>query len=344
MMIRLPFTPIKPFARTRRLALLFALAIALTIFMNGCSLNQTPALTPLRIGITTWPGFDIILYAKAEGLFEQRGLDVELVRFDNQQDSSRAVMRGRLDGAFVALWDIMQVDPGQDKPVFVMATNISHGSDGILAQPGIQSIAELQGKQIAAKLGTVNHLILLEALKFHGIDPKNINIEDISNDLAAQMMRNGEVDAAVLWQPLLGNVANDIDGVIVHTTAELDSLVIDGLIARGELVQTETTKFKQFILAWFDLMHAVETEPDRVFEIVAQQLNQSTESFAKDYAGLLKGDIAMQKQFFEDGKLTEIAQDIAQLLRDDPRHGRIIRNDVEFNPTPVMSAIEEWMS
>ncbi len=64
---------------------------------------------------------------------------------------------------FASLWELMQADPGNDSPAYVMVTNISAGSDGIVAQPGIQSISDLQGKKIGAKLGTVSHLILLEA-------------------------------------------------------------------------------------------------------------------------------------------------------------------------------------
>jgi NitT/TauT family transport system substrate-binding protein len=58
-----------------------------------------------------------------------------------------------------------------------MVTNISHGADGIVAQPAIKSVANLRGKRVGAKLGTVNHLILLEALKLHQIKPEEVKIE-----------------------------------------------------------------------------------------------------------------------------------------------------------------------
>jgi CheY-like chemotaxis protein len=72
---------------------LFAIALSLTFVINACSLGQNQSLKPLRVGITSWVGFDIARYAEPSGIFKQRGLKVELVRFENQQDSSRAVMR-----------------------------------------------------------------------------------------------------------------------------------------------------------------------------------------------------------------------------------------------------------
>ncbi|MEH1806442.1 hypothetical protein [Nostoc sp.] len=81
---------------------LFVISLSLTFVTSACSLGQNQSLKPLRVGITSWAGFDIARYAQPSGIFKQRGLEVELVQFDNQQDSRRAVIRGGLDAAFVS--------------------------------------------------------------------------------------------------------------------------------------------------------------------------------------------------------------------------------------------------
>ncbi|WP_416671012.1 ABC transporter substrate-binding protein [Egbenema bharatensis] len=320
------------------LALTFTLTIGL---LPGCSPGQTANLKPLKVGVTTWPGFDIILYAQSANLFQKHGLDVELIRFENQQDSARAVLRGSLDLAFASLWDTMQVDPGNDKPVFMLVSNISHGADGIVAQPGVASIADLRGKQVGAKLSTVNHLILLEALKLHQVPPSEVNIVDVSNETAAQMMRTGRLDAAVLWEPMLGETADAIDGSIPHTTADLDSLVIDGVMTRSEVLQTKKPELAAFVATWLDVMQAIDTTPDTVFAAVGEALGQSGESFGSDYAGLKKGDVVMQQQMFQQDGLKTASTSLIQLLEADPRHGRIPRNDIEFSAEPLSLALEE---
>lgn len=323
---------------------LFLIALITSLILNACSPGQA-RLQPLKVGITPWPGFDIALYAREAGLFQKNGLDVELVRFENQQDSARAVLRGSLDAAFASLWDVMQVDPGNDKPVVIMVSNISHGADGMIAQPGIQSVKDLRGKRVGAKLGTVNHLILLEALKLHQVNPREITIEDVSNETAAQMMEQGKLDGAVLWEPMLGETAKKIKGNIVFTTKDLDSLVIDTLMSRSQVVNSKQAELTRFISTWFEVMAAVDTKPDEVFEQVGKVLGQSGESFASDYSGLKKGDIEMQKRMFQsEGRLRGATQQLAQLLREDPRHGRMAREDVEISAEPVMAAIEGWKS
>jgi NitT/TauT family transport system substrate-binding protein len=325
----------------RSLSILCILTLGVSLIVNAC--NQAPQqLAPLRVGITTWAGFDIVLYAQEAGLFKQRGLDVQLIRFENQQDSTSAVLRGTLDANFTSLWDVMQSDSESDKPAVVMVTNISRGADGIVAQPAIKSVEELRGKRVGAKLGTVNHLILLEALKLHQIKPAEVKVEDISNEMAVDLMQKKRLDAAVIWQPILGETAQSIKGNIIYTTQELDSLVIDTLASRTTIIRTKKAELKQFIMAWFDLMSAVETKPNVVFQKVAQKLGQKGEAFAKDYAGLKKGDIAMQQQMFKSGRLPEAIAQMAELLKSDPRAGRMPRQDVEINTEIVTTAIEEW--
>ncbi|MEH1866258.1 MAG: ABC transporter substrate-binding protein [Nostoc sp.] len=323
----------------------FAIALSLTFMTNACSLGQNQALKPLRVGITNWVGFDIALYAQPSGILKHRGLEVEFVRFDNQQDSSRAVMRGGLDAAFVSFWDVMQVDPGNGKPVVLMTTNISAGADGIVAKPEIKSVEDLRGKQVGAKLGTVNHLILLEALKAHQIKPSEVQIRDYSNDVAAQKISTGAIDATVLWEPMLGETAKNIKGNVIYTTKQVDSLVIDILMSSDRIVKTKKAELEQFMLAWFDVMHAVETQPTKVFNTVGKKLGQSGKSFASDYAGLKKGDIILnQRMFAVDGRLNSAKAEIVQLLQADPRHGRVIRQDVEINAALVNEALTKLKS
>ena len=329
--------------RWRSLSGFFFLALFMILTVNACSLGHTPELQPLKIGITTWPGFDVVRYAKTADLFKKHGLEVELLQFENQQDSARAVIRGSLDAAFVSLWDVVQVDPGNDKPAVIMVTNISHGADGIVTQPSIKSVEALRGKRVGAKLGTVNHLILLEALKLHRIKPAEVTIEDVSNESAVELMAKGELDGAVIWEPLLSDTAKKTKGNIVYTTKEIDSLVIDTLVSRSTTVTAKKAEFTRFVSTWLDVMRAVDLQPKAVYEQVAQQMGQNGASFGKDYAGLKKGDISLQQRMFQSqGGLKQAIVLMAQLLKEDPRAGRAPREDIEINAEPVTTAIGEW--
>ena len=319
-------------------SILFVLVLSLTILLKGCGSTQ---LATLKVGMNNWPGYAIALYAQQQGMFEQRGLQVKLVNFTNQQDNIRATLRGALDASFVPLWEVMQVDPGNDKPAFILVADVSAGSDGIVAQPEIKSIDKLKGKKVGTKLGTVSHLILLEALGSRDIKPDEIEIEDVINATSMHKMKSKELDAAVLWEPNLSETAQEMKGNIIFTTKDVESLVIDGLATRSSFVDAHQAELSQFILAWFDALEALERDPEEVFSVIAQELEQSKESFAEDYSGLKPGDRAMNQQMFA-GQLEKSKQKIIQLLKEDSRHSRIIRKDVVFDARPLNNALKNW--
>jgi NitT/TauT family transport system substrate-binding protein len=325
-----------------RIISLFLVACFMVMFVHACSPFETKSL-PLRVGITNWAGFDVAMYAQQVGLFKKRGLDVQFTRFQNSQDGARAVMKGSLDAAFTSLWSTMQVPPGQENPSILLVADISYGGDGIVAKSGIKSVAELKDKRIGAKLGVVNHLTLLEALKKYQMSPVGLDIKDLTNDVGIQWLKQGKLDAVVLWEPLLTKTAKDIGGKVIYTTKEVDSLVIDVLMSRSGLVEEKQEEFKRFILAWFDLMQAVETQPQIVFDIAATQLKQDSKSFASDYNGVKKGDRTLNQQMFQpNGRLQQAIPKTIQLIQEDRQRGKIVREAVDIHTTSMMAALKEW--
>lgn len=321
----------------------FILGLILSLVISSCTMGLQQRST-LKIGINSWPGYAIAYYADAANLFEARGLNVEFIPFNNQQDNIRATMRGALDASFTPLWEVLQADPGDYQPAFLMVADISAGSDGIVARSGINTVADLKGKKVGVKLGTVPHLVLLEALQTEHIPPNDVEIIDIPNAISLQQLQTGKLDAAVVWEPDLSKTAEDIGGAVIFTTEDVDSLVIDGLASRHEFAKTHKKVFTRFMLAWLDAINAVETNPDEVFELIGQQLEQSQDAFAADYAGLKKGDWAMNQRMFGDGRLTEAIQQITELLAADPRHNRVIRQDIEIYADPINDAIQLWQN
>ena len=237
----------------------------------------------------------------------------------------------------------MQTDYSTDKPVVFLVTDISRGADGIVARPPWQSLEELRGKTIGTKLGTVNHLILLEALRLHGMPPESVEIKDISNEIAAQEIRAGKIAGAVLWQPLLEETARAMQGKIIHTTRDTNSLVIDVLATRTEILEKKKLAIQQFCLAWFDTMATLEKNPTSIFTYLAQELQQSPASIKEACGGMQLGSIALNEKMFGTANLLAKAlEDMKELLRQDSRYGREYFTPIIIDPNPVNSALEQW--
>jgi NitT/TauT family transport system substrate-binding protein len=329
--------PLPRLVLVRHVVMTFLLAMLLPA---ACQTSAAPERLKLRIGISQWPGFDVFYHARQRGLFEKRGLDVQLMKFDNQQDAARAAVLGSLDAAFVAAWDMLQVVPGNDSPAMFLVTNISYGADGIVARPGITSMAELRGKRVAAKVAAVNHLILSEALALHRIGANEIELVDIDNAVAERQMYEGSVDAATIWEPALSQIAARTGGSILYTTREIDSAVVDGLITSKQTIAARREALIRLILVWFDVMHALEREPDQVYADAGAAIGVDAATFARSYAGVKKGDRALNRRMFIEGGLRHALVTAVEVLRHSPA-SHPPRTDA-IAPELLAAALERW--
>jgi len=321
---------------------IFFLAVCLAIAIKACSLNNQSTLKTFKVGLNSWTGYQVALYAQESGIFRKHGLDVEFIRFLNQQDNIRATMRGSQDASFVPLSEVTQVDSSEETPVFVMVVDISAGSDGIAARPEINSVKDLKGKKVSAKLSTVSHLVLLEALQANQMSPQDVEIADVINERGIKLLKDGEISASTLWEPTMTKTAKEVNGKVIFTTADVDSLVIDGFATRSSLINTRQDELVSFMKSWLEVMQAIDTKPQEVFASVAKQLKMTTEDFAEDYRGLKKGDLAMNRRMFEGKRLQDAYQQTLNLLSSDPRHGRNLRKDLEINSTLITQASKNW--
>ncbi len=314
--------------------------ISLTVLTSSCSEDNSNN-APLRVGYAPWPGFDIVSYAQEAGLFKERDVDVELIKFESQFDVSRALTRGRLDGGLISASDLLVLESETDPVQIILVTNISHGSDGVVSSSGITDMKSLQGKRVGAKSFTINHLILFEALELHGLNLSDVEVIDVSNDVAYKKFINKELDAAVLWEPQLSGAATAVNGNVVFRTNEVDSLVIDIMAVSQQVITRRPDDLKNFLLAWFDIMQAVDETPEQVFFVVGSFIGQTGEEFADDYSGLKKGDTELNLKMFGQGNFLESSNSRYLKYLTDSGHSNPESARLNIDASFILSAIEQ---
>lgn len=254
---------------------------------------------PLRIGYPPWIAYDVLLHAERSGMFERHGVEVELIRFDETSDVARAVMNGGLDAGFTGLATLIVNHDGTPLEV-VFFTDISNGADGIVARPGISTVGDLRGKRIGCKLRATNRLILAEALSHHGVSMDEITVVDVSNEAAERMLASGTLDAAVLWEPDLSALAERIAGEVVYRTSDIESVVLDTLVARSDLASSRSADFAAIREVWFELLETIETDPEPVFETVSSALRQEPAVLHRSWGGIIPADRSLNRRLLED--------------------------------------------
>ena len=127
---------------------------------------------PVKISIDMWIGFGPLVVGKKKGLFEKRGVNVELVVITGTGEKNAAMaakhVQGRAEGLESIVLAANQGVPG----TVVLALDESAGGDGIVASRSIQSIADLKGKRVGFQTGLPGHFFLLYMLHKAGLTEK----------------------------------------------------------------------------------------------------------------------------------------------------------------------------
>jgi NitT/TauT family transport system substrate-binding protein len=175
--------------------------------LTTAALGAAPARAAdkVRIGYLPVTGHAKFFVAKEQGIFEQEGLDVELVEFQNSADGINALKAGKIEiGAFGTTAPLVHISKGTDLRII---GGIMGEDAAIVTTPGnagsIRSIGDLRGKKIATVRLASGDAVLRGALHDAGIDwKKDVQIFELKNPPAViEALKTGQVDAGVVWGP-----------------------------------------------------------------------------------------------------------------------------------------------
>jgi len=150
------------------------IALSFLVCLFGCSPS---ADDKIKISINPWPGYEFLYLAEQKGIFEQVGLNIELVQTSTLSDAQRAYINNYVDGFTSTLVEAIQVEPlGGNSIKVVLLPDFSNGGDVILANKSIQSITDLKGKNIGCEVSSLGIYILQQALSKYGLLIEDVNI------------------------------------------------------------------------------------------------------------------------------------------------------------------------
>jgi NitT/TauT family transport system substrate-binding protein len=290
----------------RRCIALAALALA-----TGAQAEDTK----VAIGISGWTGFAPLTLAKEAGLFKKHGLDVSLKKIP-QKDRHLAIASGDVQCAAttVETWIVWNANGVATTQIFQM--DKSYGADGMVVKPGIQKIADLKGKTVAASApGTAPYFTLAWMLKKNGLSIKDVKVVNLEPQAAANafVAGNAELDAGMTYEPYLSAVrAKPEAGKIIATTLDYP-MVMDTFGCTPKFLAENPKAAKALADAYFDAVEMIKAEPKKSFEIMGADVKQSAEAFENSQKYLRWQDRAANQKFFS-GEHAAFSKEAADLL------------------------------
>jgi NitT/TauT family transport system substrate-binding protein len=271
--------------------------------------------TKVAIGISGWTGFAPLTLAKEAGIFKKNGLDVTIRKIP-QKDRHLAIASGDIQCAAttVETWIVWNANGVATTQIFQL--DKSYGADGMVVKPGIQKIADLKGKTVAASApGTAPYFTLAWFLKKNGLTPKDVKIVNLEPQAAANAMiaGTGGLDAAMTYEPYLSAVrAKPEAGRIIATTLDYP-MVMDTFGCTPKFLADNAKAAKALADSYFEAVEMIKKDPKKSFEIMGADVKQTGEQFEASQKFLRWQDREANAKFFA-GEHAQFSKEAAELL------------------------------
>lgn len=190
---------------------------------RGSASAQSAKPTKLDFGgSVTWLGQVPVMVAVDKGFFKEQGLEVEYQVILASSDRLRALTAGSIAftnlGRIAVITEMVRGNTG-----FYYFANIddSPGNEGCWARPGFASFKDLRGKKVAAN--TSAEITMHGLLQAAGMSAKDIEFVNLPPTEMAGALAKANVDAACVWEPLLGAVKKAVpDGKLLGLDSDTE--------------------------------------------------------------------------------------------------------------------------
>ncbi len=270
--------------------LLKTLVLVTALFMAGgvllASADDTPEKVTVVYGGSSWLGHYPAWVGIEMGLFEKQGLGVLFQGFYASSGRMGSLVAGDLDFAATGSISAIALMAAGSRSFRAFGTPDSYATvEGLIAREGINSIEDLRGKRVAAPFASSAHVLVLDLLEQHGMDPqKDVILLNLGvNEMPAAML-SGEIDACAAWTPhfnrLLAMPGNHL--LVDDTAFSLYKKYRLGpgpdlLVVHRDFVEKYPKTSKAFVRGYFEAIDMLINEPEECAKVLMKLTNLSME-------------------------------------------------------------------
>jgi NitT/TauT family transport system substrate-binding protein len=242
----------------------------------------------IKIGTNRALGTVTPYVGKKLGVFDKRGVKVEIVDFSDGSTLMEAFASGQLD---IALLGIAPTAIWQGKGVPLKIVAAANGGGHVLLtrqDTGIKDVKGLKGKKVATpKPGTVVDTLFRAhiAKKVAGLDPEK-DIQIIPGvapaDMPAALFVSREVDAGITWEPFASQAEAKFKNakVLYDAAAEWKKsnpkaknyYPTNVVIARQSFIEQRPEELKRFLAAYVETIDFINKKPAEANQIIAGEI------------------------------------------------------------------------
>lgn len=233
-----------------------------------------------RTSHATSAAFTAIISAvgKAEGIYEDAGLDVEITTLQRGSEALQALLAGQIEFAEIAPAALIPA-VAQGAEVKVIGIH-SHGYYGKLiaseANKDLKTLEAFKGKKIGIQFGTGVHTTFMIILQKLGLRASDFELTNLRVSDMPTAMQSGSFDGVIGWEPMMTRIVSAGFGYEAISSQDFETMA--GvyypllLATKPELVESDRELVQTYVTAWRRAQKFVETNQDQTVEILKSQL------------------------------------------------------------------------
>lgn len=303
---------------------LAVMGCSLLFLMSACGEKRISKGYPTKIVIGTQQLPNDEMLAIVKGYFEEEfDLPVEVLEFQ-AGDIRNAMVSKDIDFAMLGSSSaILGFANGMNVECIWIHDIISTAEQLIVRKDsGIESVAELKGKKLAAPFTSTAHYSILKSLEVAKIKEQEVTLFDMQMPEIYASFVQKEIDGAYVWEPTLSKLVKE-GGYSVITSEDLAKR---GMItANVEIVRKDfANKYPALVVSYLRALnrakHDIKYRPLEAVEALSEFLGQTKEEVEKQVRGSIHLDAKelIEKKYLgnsrERGKFTDTVIDTAYFL------------------------------
>jgi NitT/TauT family transport system substrate-binding protein len=284
---------------------------------ESAAIPAEPESGTLVMGTQPWIGYGPLAdIAPAEGIFEEEGLtDVEIQNFKSDKDISAAFASGRLDAMNAGLTQALTLTSVGVPVKIVLLEDVSTDADAVLGR-GVDSVADLAGKDVAVEEGAVGDLMLRYALQQNDMTLDDINVVPTPASEAGTALIAGQIDAAVTYEPYVTQAqAEDSEITPVYTAGEKEGLVSDVLVVSEDMINERPGQVAALLRSYQSALDFYNDDPAEGQRIIGEALGADPSELKTAFEGIEFFDLQGNQEQFS-GPYPETVAEVEDLMVD----------------------------
>ena len=236
---------------------------------------------------------------KQQGWFsEVNGTPVIYKDFSSGADVYRAMASGAVDMGLIGNAPFTIAVTQGAKYTAVWWYVIGMTAEGLVVRDTspIKAVADLKGKKVATPFGSTSDFMLHGTLDAAGLKPQEARLINLAPQAILAAWSRGDIDAAYIWEPVLGQLAKQNGKIIAFNKDLLSHGYLAGDV--GFVKTSLLTEHPDVVRAWMKAniraIDLIKTDPRQAEAIAAKAYGVSAEEIKATFEGNLFPDAQEQ--------------------------------------------------